>query len=244
MPDPVETIIKENRPVKFSASTLLIRQDGTEYSIDEIAAPIHDQGGGITGLVVVFRDVTGERRLTAQLSYQASHDALTGLVNRREFEKRLAFAFEAAKNFNRHHALLYLDLDQFKVVNDTCGHQAGDKLLLQLSEILRSRLRTGDTLARLGGDEFGVLLENCLPGPAVHIAEDLLKTVSEFRFPWDNKAFRVGVSIGLVTFCDYKFTLAGILQAADAAMYIAKESGRNRVQIYHPHDGELLASPW
>jgi diguanylate cyclase (GGDEF)-like protein/PAS domain S-box-containing protein len=240
MPDPVETIIKENRPVKFSASTLLIRQDGAEYSIDEIAAPIHDQGGRITGLVVVFRDVTGDRRLAAQLSYQASHDALTGLFNRREFEKRLAFAFEAAKKLNRHHALLYLDLDQFKVVNDTCGHQAGDKLLLQLSEILRSRLRTGDTLARLGGDEFGVLLENCLPGPAAHIAADLLKTVSEFRFPWNNKTFRVGVSIGLVTFYDQELSLAGILQAADAAMYMAKESGRNRVHIYHLHDDELL----
>lgn len=239
-PDPVGTVTKENRPVKFSAGTLLIRRDGTEHSIDEVAAPIHDPEGRITGLVVVFRDVTGDRRIAAQLSYQASHDALTGLVNRREFENRLAFAFEAAKNFNRHHALLYLDLDQFKVVNDTCGHPAGDQLLRQLSELLRSRLRAGDTLARLGGDEFGVLLENCLPEPALHIGEDLLKTVGEFRFSWDNKTFRVGVSIGLVAFCDHELTLAGILQAADAAMYIAKESGRNRIHIYHPQDGELL----
>ncbi len=240
MPDPIGMVTKENRPVKFSDGTLLIRRDGTEFSIDEMAAPIRDPEGKITGLVVVFRDVTGERKIAAQLSYQASHDALTGLVNRRELENRLAFAFEAAKTFNRHHALLCLDLDQFKLVNDTCGHPAGDQLLRQLSELLRSRLRSGDTLARLGGDEFGVLLENCLPGPAAHIAEDLLKTVSEFRFSWNNKTFRVGVSIGLVTFCDREFTLAGILQAADAAMYMAKEAGRNRIHVYHPHDGELL----
>ncbi len=238
--DPVNRVLQGNGPVKFSESTLLIRRDGAEYSINEVAAPIRDREDRITGLVVVFRDVSGERKIAAQLSYQASHDVLTGLVNRREFENRLAFAFEAAKNFDRQHALLYLDLDQFKIVNDTCGHPAGDQLLRQLSELLRSRLRTGDTLARLGGDEFGVLLENCPLDSAAHIAQDLLKTVSDFRFVWHNKTFRIGVSIGLVTFSDHELSFSDILRAADTSMYRAKESGRNRIHIYRPQEGDLL----
>jgi diguanylate cyclase (GGDEF)-like protein len=238
--NPIDRVLQRDHPVKFSDGTLLIRRDGAEYSIHEVAAPIRDREDRITGLVVVFRDVSGERKIAAQLSYQASHDVLTGLVNRREFENRLAFAFEAAKNFNRQHALLYLDLDQFKIVNDTCGHPAGDQVLRQLSELLRSRLRTGDTLARLGGDEFGVLLENCPLDSAAHIAQDLLKTVSDFRFVWHNKTFRIGVSIGLVTFCDHELSFSDILRAADTSMYRAKEGGRNRIQIYHPQESDLL----
>jgi diguanylate cyclase (GGDEF)-like protein len=190
-------------------------------------------------VVLVLHDVSRERQYVAKLSYQASHDSLTGLINRGEFERRLSLALKSAAQIGRHHAVMYLDLDQFKIVNDTCGHAAGDQLMRQVSAVLQRRLREGDTLARLGGDEFGVLLENCAPDNALRIAEELRQTVMECHFAWETRSFNIGVSIGLVNVADGSFTLTDVLSAADSACYMAKENGRNRVQVYHPEDSEL-----
>lgn len=177
---------------------------------------------------------------TQRLSYQASHDTLTGLINRREFEQRLERALASARQFNHVHTLCYLDLDQFKVVNDTCGHVAGDELLRQLSTLLQAKLRERDTLARLGGDEFGVLLENCDAAAAQPVAEVLRQTVKDYRFLWQGRAFGVGVSIGMVEINADSGNLSALLSAADAACYAAKDRGRNRVHLYQEQDGELL----
>jgi diguanylate cyclase (GGDEF)-like protein/PAS domain S-box-containing protein len=237
--DPIEMVLREGRAVEIGADCLLLRRDGHDIAVDESAAPIRDRSGRITGVVLVFHDVSRERQYAATLSYQASHDALTGLINRREFEQRLARALTSAADQQRHHALLYLDLDQFKIVNDTCGHAAGDELMRQMSAVLERRLREGDTLARLGGDEFGLLLENCHPDHSARLAEDVRRTVSDFPFVWQNRSFSIAVSIGVVNILDKEFTLAEALSAADAACYLAKEKGRNRVQLYHLDDTEV-----
>ncbi len=161
------------------------------------------------------------------------------MINRREFEHRLSLALASARDLGRTHAMLYLDLDQFKIVNDTCGHAAGDELMRQVSMLLQGRLREGDTLARIGGDEFGVILENCSPEHAERIADELRQTVTDFHFVWHDRSFTIGVSIGLVLVAEGPLTLADVLSAGDAACYMAKEKGRNRVQLYHRKDSEL-----
>ncbi len=177
---------------------------------------------------------------TSKLTHQASHDTLTGLINRREFEARLERALQSARQGGHTHTLAYLDLDQFKVVNDTCGHVAGDELLRQLSGMLLAKLRDRDTLGRLGGDEFGVLLENCDLEAAGVIAEMLRQTVKDFRFAWQDRSFSVGVSIGLVELNRESGDLSTLLSAADTACYAAKDRGRNRVHVYQEQDGELM----
>jgi diguanylate cyclase (GGDEF)-like protein len=174
-----------------------------------------------------------------KLAYHASHDPLTNLVNRLEFEKRLALAIHTATSQGRQHSVMYLDLDQFKIVNDTCGHNAGDQLLRQVSALLKEQVREGDSLARLGGDEFGVLLENCPMQEAIGIADKLRLCIADFRFVSEGKAFSIGASIGVVQVADGMLNLTDILSAADAACYMAKEKGRNRVQFYRPHDSEV-----
>jgi diguanylate cyclase (GGDEF)-like protein len=186
-----------------------------------------------------LRFETAEREFVAHLSWQASHDALTGLVNRREFEARLGNALDSLSHKPGEHSLMFLDLDQFKVVNDTCGHAAGDQLLKQMSDLLQENLRTGGLLARLGGDEFGVLLEDCDANSAAGIAERLRLAVQELRFVWNGCVFNVSVSIGLVHVAEAG-AIEETLRAADMACYIAKEKGRNRVQVYHPSDSELV----
>ncbi len=188
----------------------------------------------VTGLVI--RHISAKNR---QLSYQASHDALTGLINRHEFELRLDRSIRIARTQSGAHALLYIDLDQFKVVNDTCGHAAGDELLRQLSGLLLGSVRHRDTLGRLGGDEFGMLLENCPLDKAVSLANKLLKTLDEFQFSWNENSFTLGMCIGVVAIDSTTNDIAAAMSAADAACYIAKESGRNRVQIAHPGDRKL-----
>src|SRR5690606_21478526 len=180
-----------------------------------------------------------EQQKQIQMSYQASHDALTGLVNRREFERRLKVALEEAEFKPTTHSMLYLDLDQFKIVNDTCGHNAGDALLQQLAATLQANLRQNDVLARLGGDEFGVLLEHCPGEPALRIAESLRQAVSSFRFLWMDKTFSVGVSIGLATFGGEGMTVGDVFSIVDGACYVAKDLGRNRIHVYSPDDTEL-----
>ena len=212
--------------------SVLITRAGTEVAIQESAAPICDRQGRVIGAVVVFHDVTRERRLKRALSWQASHDALTGLINRREFDNRLHAALLAAQREEGSYALLYIDLDQFKVINDTCGHQAGDRLLRDVTGLLQTRVRTSDTIARLGGDEFGVLLESCTPEQAARIAEGVRQAIRDFRFIWGANTLSVGASIGIVQIRAETENVASVMSAADIACYAAKEAGRNRIHVY------------
>ena len=199
----------------------------------------------LTGLALLLSTLVAHKVITRvseknrQLAYQASHDALTGLINRREFEHRVERAIAHARVQKATHALLYLDLDQFKVVNDTCGHAAGDELLQQLAQILLSSVRYRDTLGRLGGDEFGMLLENCPLDKAVEIANKLLSAIDDFKFTWAGNTFTLGISIGVVPIDRSTTDIASTMSAADSACYIAKESGRNQVQIAHLGDRRL-----
>jgi diguanylate cyclase (GGDEF)-like protein/PAS domain S-box-containing protein len=236
--DPVRRCFQEGKIVGLANTTLLICRDGQEFSIDYSAAPIYDHAGTMIGAVLIFRDVTEARQAARQLSYHASHDALTGLVNRREFERRLERVL-ATSTQEESHAVLYFDLDQFKVVNDTCGHVAGDELLRQIGSVLASQVRKRDTLARLGGDEFGVLLEHCQQEQALRIAHQMREALQDFRFVWQDRGFTVGASIGLVPIAVGVDTLATVFRAADDACYAAKEQGRNRVHLYQPDDHEL-----
>lgn len=178
------------------------------------------------------------KKVEDTLWHLAYHDALTGLINRHEFETRLMNALQTAREGNQSHALLYLDLDKFKIINDTCGHIAGDELLRQLAIVMRSHVRDSDTLARLGGDEFGVLLTGCGLDDAVKIAGNLLKLIVDFRFVWRTKAFNLGVSIGLVVLDTQSGALAEVLGMADLACYAAKDLGRNRIQVYRKGEME------
>ena len=190
-------------------------------------------------VLAVCEDVTEARKLSEELSYQASHDALTGLCNRREFENRLKRALETSKSERVTHALMYMDLDQFKVINDTCGHIAGDELLRQLGEMLRALVSRRDTLSRLGGDEFGVLLEYCEPENARRLAESVRRAVSDFRFVWGQRSFGIGVSIGVVPISESSSSIDDVLSLADTACYAAKDQGRNRIHFYREDDSEL-----
>lgn len=232
--------LRDGRSVALTTGTLLSK-DGGKFAVEHSVSPIRSRESHIVGTVLVFRDVSHAREMAHQLSWQAAHDALTGLFNRREFEQRLNELVESSRLSPQSHCLLYLDLDQFKVVNDTCGHGAGDELLRQLSGILQQSLRGSDTLARLGGDEFGVLLEGCPLEQAQAIAEKLRGAIAKFRFVWQDKSFAVGASIGLVAIHQPELTATGILGAADAACYSAKDNGRNRVQVYRPDDSDLTA---
>ncbi len=237
--NPVQKVLRSGQIVKFASHTLLIARDGTEYAIDDSAAPILDLNSQIIGTVLVFRDVTQPRNLARQLSWQASHDALTGLVNRRGFELELGEAIATAKDKKLQYALCYLDLDRFKFVNDTCGHLAGDELLRQLAFLLQNQVRSTDTLARLGGDEFAILLNQCPLEAGKRIADHIRKTIQDFRFVWHDNTFTIGASIGLVAIDFNSNDLNSILSAADAACYAAKNHGRNRVHVYQADDLEL-----
>lgn len=238
--NPVEKVLKEGCIFDFSDNVILRAKDGKERAIDNSAAPIRSRDGAIIGAVLVFRDVTQERELANRLSWQACHDSLTGLINRSEFEKQVTKTLKLVRESPHHHAICYLDLDQFKIVNDTCGHLAGDELLRQLSCLLQNQVTERDTLARLGGDEFGLLLNYYSLDEAQKKAVDLCNVVRDFRFAWDEKVFSIGVSIGLVQITDKTHDLATVLSAADAACYAAKNQGRNRVHLYHADDQELI----
>jgi diguanylate cyclase (GGDEF)-like protein len=179
-------------------------------------------------------------RATARLIYQASHDALTGLINRREFEQRLERTLLSALQQGREHALCYMDLDQFKVINDSCGHAAGDELLRQLALLLKGNLRERDTLARLGGDEFALLLENCSIPDALEVADTFRAEVQRFRFKWGDRIFSVGMSVGMVAINADSGTAASLMSAADAACYVAKDRGRNQIHLYESRDSDLV----
>ena len=231
--DPVSRSLRDGRVVADADHTVLVNRRGQEIAIQDSAAPIRDRAGQIIGFVIVFHDVSKERRLRRALAYQASHDVLTGLINRREFENRLNEALLTARSDEAvAHVLLYLDLDQFKVVNDTCGHQAGDRLLKEITGILQTRVRAKDTIARLGGDEFGILLQDCTADRAEKIADVLRQAIREYRFEWHDGAMNVGASIGIVEINSTSESITSVMSAADVACYAAKDSGRNRVHMY------------
>ena len=239
VPDPVARALRDGATVQSEANVVLRRRHDSPVAVDFAAAPIRDNARGSGGVVLVFHDMSRERQYAMRLAHLASHDPLTGLINRREFERRVTSALIESQYEANNHAVLYVDLDEFKVVNDTCGHAAGDELLRQVSALLRPRLREGDTLARLGGDEFGVLLEHCAPDPAYAIADALRTAIGEFHFQWNQRSFKIGASVGVVNVADGPHTLAGVLSAADAACYMAKDKGRNRVQVYSPESDEV-----
>ena len=233
--DPVSRALASGDPIHLADQTVLVSRRGVEVPIQATVAPIRDRAGQTAGAVIVFSDVSRERRMKRLLSYQAAHDALTGLINRREFESRLNNAIESARaDKSVRHAMIYVDLDQFKVVNDTCGHPAGDQLLRHVTGILQTRVRANDVLARLGGDEFGVLLEFCTPDQALRIADLLRQSIHDLRFQWGTNTMQIGASIGIVQIDQQTESVATLLSAADIACYSAKDGGRNRVQVYDP----------
>ncbi len=238
--DPIAECIGQNRNIRLQGSLLLINHARSqEFAVEVSVSQIRGPDESLAGLVLVFHDVTELRGMAQKMSYQARHDLLTGLLNRREFERRLEAALASARDEGRRHAVCYLDLDQFKVVNDTCGHVAGDEMLRQLAQKLSGVVRDSDTLARLGGDEFGILLDSCPIDRAREICQQLLDLVREFRFAWKDKLFEIGVSIGLVPVSADSGNLTDVLSAADSACYVAKDHGRNRIHIYQPDDKAL-----
>jgi diguanylate cyclase (GGDEF)-like protein/PAS domain S-box-containing protein len=238
--NPLAVAIRRTRSIKSVRPMLLIRRDGNEIYVESTASPIRDGSGAVSGGVLVFHDVSEARELNRRLSYHASHDVLTGLVNRREFENRMERALKSAKANETSYALCCLDLDQFKIVNDTCGHSAGDALLGQVGALLKSKVRWRDTLARLGGDEFGILLESCSLDEAMRTAETLREAVRNFKFTWEERTFRLGASIGVVPISAENADVASVLSAADSACQAAKEAGRNRVHSFEENDIDLM----
>jgi diguanylate cyclase (GGDEF)-like protein/PAS domain S-box-containing protein len=219
---------------------LLERADGQEFVISKSTSSLHDINGVLFGNVTVLHDVTMLRALSNQLSYQARYDSLTGLVNRYEFDRKTQATIEDSLTGNRVHCLAYIDLDKFKVVNDTCGHMAGDLLLKQLSAHIKSKVRNSDTLARLGGDEFAILLMGCTLDKAKEIVENVLRAVQEYRFTFEGKVFKVGASIGLTEISPSKaLTISELLATVDSACYAAKSEGGNRINVYHPGDSHM-----
>ncbi len=239
--NPVDTCLKQGKIVGLANHTLLISRHGEEFGIEDSAAPIRNADGDILGVVLVFHDVTEQRRMSGEMSHRAAHDELTGLVNRAEFEARLRRLLQKSHEDGSHHALMYIDLDQFKLVNDACGHSAGDQLLQQVSKLLGEAVRSRDTLARLGGDEFGVILDHCTSEQAQRVAQQICDRMDEFRFQHDGRRFRIGTSIGLVAVSNAFATVAAVMQAADTSCYAAKEAGRNRVHTWFDTDQALRA---
>jgi diguanylate cyclase (GGDEF)-like protein/PAS domain S-box-containing protein len=238
--DPVKQALTSGAAVNLSRRALLVsRANGNERSIELSASPIRDEANELVGAVMLLHDVTELRGLARQMSYQATHDALTGLVNRREFERRLEEATDSGHRGDGQHVLCYLDLDRFKVVNDTSGHLAGDSMLREVAKLLRDAVRDSDMVARLGGDEFGMLLMGCPLEKARQIADDVCRAVGDYRFVWKDKIFNIGVSVGLVEISRESGALEELLAAADSACYVAKKQGSGRVVVYSARDEAL-----
>lgn len=240
LPLPVRGVLARGQVVSRLDHALLVRRDDATIPVQDTAAPIRSRDGFLIGAVLVFHDVTVKLNLTQELQHQASHDALTGIPNRREFERRLGELLDHPRNGGQPHIVCFLDLDQFKVVNDTSGHVAGDELLRQVATLVRSHMRASDTLARLGGDEFGLILESCPMQRALTLTEAIREDIADFRFAWEGKSFSIGVSIGLVPVVSGDRDLGAVLSAADAACYAAKDQGRNRIHVYQMDDRTLM----
>ena len=235
--DPVERCLAMRRRVNMGRRAVMVTQDGEqEHSVELSASPIRGPSDSISGTVVVFHDVGELRGLTRRMSYQATHDPLTGLVNRREFERRLDEAMDSAHAEEVVHMLFYMDLDRFKAVNDSCGHLAGDNMLREVATLIKDQVRDSDFVGRLGGDEFGALLIGCPIDKARQIATDICIAVADYRFVWKDKIFNIGISIGLVEISHISGTVQDVMSAADSACYVAKQEGRGKVHIYSARD--------
>jgi len=234
--DPVRQCLASGNRVQIGRRGMLVSGNGAgQRSIELNVSPLRDTAGDLAGTVIALRDVTDLRGLTRQMSYQASHDALTGLVNRREFEHRLGEALEAAHGGGSRHVLCYLDLDRFKAVNDECGHSAGDGMLREVAGLIKDAVRDSDTVGRLGGDEFGILLMGCPLEKARQIADDVVRSVGDYRFVWKDKIFTIGVSVGIVEISRESGSLEDLVGAADSACYVAKRQG-GHVHVYSARD--------
>jgi diguanylate cyclase (GGDEF)-like protein/PAS domain S-box-containing protein len=235
--DPVERCLAMRRRVNMGRRAVLVTVDGEhEYSVELTASPVRGPSNSISGAVVVFHDVSELRGLTRKMSYQATHDPLTGLINRREFERRLDEAMDTAHADEAVHMLFYMDLDRFKAVNDSCGHMAGDNMLREVATLIKEQVRDSDFVGRLGGDEFGALLIGCPIDKARQIANDICNAIADYRFVWKDKIFNIGISIGLVEISHASGTLQDVMSAADSACYVAKQAGRGQVHVYSARD--------
>jgi diguanylate cyclase (GGDEF)-like protein len=239
--NPVAACLQPGEAPRPANRLLLISRNGSEFGIEDSAAPIRNERGEALGVVLTFHDVTEQRRISGEMRHRATHDALTGLVNRAEFEARLGRTLELARADRSEHALMYIDLDQFKLVNDACGHAAGDSLLQQVARLLAGNVRALDTLARLGGDEFAMILEHCTSAQAQIVAQRICDRLDDFRFTHDGRRFRIGASIGLVPLDARWDTPAALMQAADTSCYAAKDGGRNRVHTWFDTDLAIRA---
>jgi diguanylate cyclase (GGDEF)-like protein/PAS domain S-box-containing protein len=245
--DPVRKALATGGRVTMGKRAVLVPAiTSPERSVEISVTPLKSDGKETLGLVVVMHDTSELRGLTRQMTYQASHDALTGLVNRREFERRLREAMDAAQTGDAGHALCYLDLDRFKVVNDTCGHTAGDNMLREVATIIKDAVRDSDTAGRIGGDEFALLLVGCPLEKARQIADDVVRAIDDYRFVWKDKIFNIGVSIGLVEIGRAGGSIEDIMNSADSACYVAKKQGGVHVHVYSAreeanarHSGEI-----
>jgi len=239
--DPVERCLAMRRRVNMGRRAVMVSVDGEqEHSVEITASPVRGPGDSISGTVVVFHDVGELRGLTRKMSYQATHDPLTGLINRREFERCLDAAMDSAHSEEAVHMMFYMDLDRFKAVNDSCGHLAGDNMLREVAAIIKEQIRDSDFVGRLGGDEFGGLLIGCPIEKARQIATDICNAVADYRFVWKDKIFNIGISIGLVEISHASGTVQDVLSAADSACYLAKQQGRGQVHVYSARD-EVIA---
>lgn len=241
LPDPVRRCLTTGRPTRLPAGAVLLARDGELRAVDDSVAPIRDAAGRVLGAVLVFRDVTQQRKQWDEIRWRASHDGLTGLVNRVEFGQRLERTFERAQRDGSHHVVLAFDLDRFKLVNDHCGHAAGDAVLREVAQRLEAGVRSRDTVARLGGDEFAAILENCSLDEAMHVAQKLCDTLDQYRYVHGEQRFRIGASIGVAPLDSRWPDAESSLREADACCMIAKERGRNRVQLWAQDDAALRA---
>ncbi len=245
--DPVRKALATGGRVTMGKRAVLVPANGAlERSVEISVTPLKSESQATNGLVLVMHDTSELRGLTRQMTYQASHDALTGLVNRREFERRLREAMDAAQTGEAAHALCYLDLDRFKVVNDTCGHTAGDNMLREVATIIKDSVRDSDTAGRIGGDEFALLLVGCPLEKARQIADDVVRSINDYRFVWKDKIFNIGVSIGLVEIGRGGGSIEDVMNSADSACYVAKKQGGVHVHVYSAreeatarHSGEI-----
>ena len=238
--DPVERCLAMRRRVNMGRRAVMVSVNGeTEHSVEITASPVRGPGNSISGTVVVFHDVSELRGLTRKMSYQATHDPLTGLINRPEFERRLTEAMDSARSDEAAHMLFYMDLDRFKAVNDSCGHLAGDNMLREVAALIKEHIRDSDFVGRLGGDEFGALLIGCPIEKARQIATDICNAIADYRFVWRDRIFNIGISIGLVEISHASGTLHDVMNAADSACYMAKQQGRGKVHIYSARDNVI-----
>jgi diguanylate cyclase (GGDEF)-like protein/PAS domain S-box-containing protein len=245
--DPVRMALTAGGRVTMGRRAVLVPANGAaERSVELNVTPLTSDAKETVGLVLVLHDTSELRGLARQMTYQASHDALTGLVNRREFERRLQEAMDSAQTGDAAHALCYLDLDRFKVVNDTCGHTAGDNMLREVASIIKDAVRDSDTVGRIGGDEFALLLVGCPLEKARQIADDVVRSVNDYRFVWKDKIFNIGVSIGLVEIGRGGGAIGDLMNSADSACYVAKKQGGVHVHVYSAreeanarHSGEI-----